>query len=336
MEAREYVKSLMADVGLEVREDAMGNIFGKWQGSDSSLGSILTGSHCDAIPLAGMYDGTLGVIGAIEALAALKRAGFQPKGSLEVMMFTSEEPTRFKLSCIGSRAMAAALEAETLDVKLDENGTSFMEAANSVGYGGSSHQAIIEATKVPKGAVDFFVELHIEQGPLLEKEGINIGVVTAIAAPAALEVQFFGDGGHAGAQLMPYSVPREARLGIDVRDIDGERRNFVVQSIIESAKSIADNRNVQQAIKDAADALKLSTKYMVSRAYHDSLFMARVAPTGMIFIPCRGGYSHRPDEFASEEDIRNGVGVLALTMAKLSGGQWLPEAAEEQQLKEEL
>ena len=74
MSARTYVKSLMTDVGLAVREDAVGNIFGRWEGSDAKLGSVLTGSHCDAIPLAGMYDGTLGVIGAIEALAALKRA----------------------------------------------------------------------------------------------------------------------------------------------------------------------------------------------------------------------------------------------------------------------
>ncbi len=79
---------------------------------------------------------------------------------------------------------------------------------------------------------------------------------------------------------------------------------------------------IQAAILEAASALRLSTKSMVSRAYHDSLFMARIAPTGMIFVPCRNGWSHRPDEFASEEDIGNGIKVLALTMAKLSGGSW--------------
>jgi ureidoglycolate amidohydrolase len=106
---------------------------------------------------------------------------------------------------------------------------------------------------------------------------------------------------------------------------------------VASLPTVTGMLQVQQAIRDAADSLNLSTKYMVSRAYHDSLFMARIAPTGMIFIPCRGGYSHRPDEFASEEDIKNGVGVLALTMAKLSGGQWTtPEAADQQQLREEL
>lgn len=115
----------------------------------------------------------------------------------------------------------------------------------------------------------------------------------------------------------------------------------MVQSILDSAASIAEKRKVkvtttlinqdppascddriQGAIAAAAKQLELSTKHMVSRAYHDSLFMARVAPTGMIFIPCREGWSHRPDEFASEKDIGNGVSVLALTMAELSEGSW--------------
>jgi len=126
-----------------------------------------------------------------------------------------------------------------------------------------------------------------------------------------------------------------------VRDIDGERRDNVVAAILDSADTIAKKRKVrmetqminqdppascddriQAAIAESAKELGLSTKKMVSRAYHDSLFMARIAPTGMIFIPCKGGYSHRPDEFSSEKDIGNGVGVLALTMAQLSEGTW--------------
>lgn len=383
MLARSYVKELMAAAGLTIREDAVGNIYGRFQGSDKTAGSVLTGSHCDAIPLAGMYDGTLGVIGGIEALGALKAAGFNPKRSLEVMMFTSEEPTRFALSCIGSRAMAGALTADLLKSKLDENGTAFLEAANAVGYGGASYDEVLQATLVPKGRYDYFVELHIEQGPELEEESIDIGIVTAIAAPAALKVEFRGDGGHAGAQLMPLrndvglagselalevekhtlatgsvdtvgttgvfeikpgavnSVPREASLGIDVRDIDGQRRDEVVRKIKASAEAIAKRRNVrydvtminqdppatcsstiQDSISEVAAELGLSTKRMVSRAYHDSLFMARVAPTGMIFIPCKKGWSHRPDEFSSVQAIQQGTQVLAMAMAKLAGGSW--------------
>ena len=98
---REYVKSLMSDAGLVIREDAMGNIFGRWVGSEPDLPAVGSGSHADAIPQSGLYDGCLGVIGPIEAIAALKRAGFKPKRSIEALMFTSEEPTRFGISCVG-------------------------------------------------------------------------------------------------------------------------------------------------------------------------------------------------------------------------------------------
>lgn len=364
----------------------MGNIFGRWEGSRKGAGAVLTGSHCDAIPLAGMYDGTLGVIGAIEAIRALQQAGFKPGRALEVMMFTSEEPTRFALSCSGSRAMAGVLTAEALEGKLDAQGLHFLQAANAVGYGAPTTQAMLDATRVAPGAVDYFVELHIEQGPLLEREGLDIGVVTAIAAPAALEVTFHGDGGHAGGQLMPdrndaglagaelalaverhvlgtgapdtvgttgtfvispgaiNSVPRDAHLAIDIRDTDGPRRDGVVAAVLRSAAEIAEKRKVRtthriinqdppatshpdvvKAVADSAAALGLSTKHMVSRAYHDSLFMARIAPTAMIFIPCRNGWSHRPDEFSSREAIANGVAVLALSMAQLSEGSWPQE-----------
>jgi hypothetical protein len=109
MRGREYVRRCAHDVGLAIREDAVGNIFARWEGAEPSLPAVGTGSHTDAIPNAGKYDGTVGVLGGFEALAALKRAGFQPRRSLEVVMFTSEEPTRFGLGCLGSRLMAGAL-----------------------------------------------------------------------------------------------------------------------------------------------------------------------------------------------------------------------------------
>lgn len=99
-----YIKQLMREAGLEVREDPVGNIFGRLAGSSTSAAAIMTGSHIDAIPHAGAYDGTLGVVGGIAALAALKRAGFVPCRPLDVLMFTSEEPTRFGLSCLGRYA----------------------------------------------------------------------------------------------------------------------------------------------------------------------------------------------------------------------------------------
>ncbi|KAG0602671.1 hypothetical protein M758_10G032000 [Ceratodon purpureus] len=377
--ARRYVKTLMSEAGLSVREDAIGNIFGRWEGSDPSLPAVGSGSHTDAIPYAGKYDGVLGVLGAIEAIRALQRVNFQPKRAIEAVMFTSEEPTRFGFGCLGSRAMAKSGEIfDILRASKDANNVSFVEAARSAGYGDVEEK--LESSGLGHEVYSAFVELHIEQGPLLEKEGIPIGVVTAIAAPASLKVGFKGDGGHAGALLMPdrndaglagaelalaveehvlasgsvdtvgttgvleihpgavNSVPREARLEIDVRDIDEARRDKVVARIRASAESIAKKRNVRitnfevvnqdppaksgekivEAAKQAAESLGLEYKLMISRAYHDSLFMARITPMGMIFVPCFKGYSHRPDEFASVEDMTKGVQVLALTLSQLS------------------
>ncbi|KAI5649386.1 hypothetical protein M9H77_35391 [Catharanthus roseus] len=376
--ARRYIKNLMAVAGLSVREDAVGNIFGRWSGYEPELPPVSTGSHTDAIPYSGKYDGVVGVLGAIEAIGVLKRSGFKPKRSLEVIMFTSEEPTRFGISCLGSRLMAGSKGlAEQLKKTVDSENVSFFDAARSAGYANVEE---LSTVSLEKGSYSAFVELHIEQGPILEEAATHIGIVTAIAAPASIKVDFEGNGGHAGAVLMPQrndaglaaaelalavekhvlasgsidtvgtvgilelhpgainSIPSRSHLEIDTRDIDEKRRNTVIEKIHQSALSIASGRKVKlsefrivnqdppaisdeliiKAAESASEVLKLSYKKMISRAYHDSLFMARVSPMGMIFIPCYKGYSHKPEEFASMDNIANGVKVLALTLAKLS------------------
>ncbi|EFH41671.1 hypothetical protein ARALYDRAFT_494642 [Arabidopsis lyrata subsp. lyrata] len=379
--ARRYVKNLMALAGLTVREDAVGNIFGKWDGSEPNLPAVATGSHIDAIPYSGKYDGVVGVLGAIEAINVLKRSGFKPKRSLEIILFTSEEPTRFGISCLGSRLLAGSKElAEALKTTVfDGQNVSFIEAARSAGYAEDKDDDL-SSVFLKKGSYFAFIELHIEQGPILEDEGLDIGVVTAIAAPASLKVEFEGSGGHAGAVLMPYSndaglaaaelalavekhvlesesidtvgtvgilelhpgainsIPSKSHLEIDTRDIDEARRNTVIKKIQESANAIAKKRKVKlsefkivnqdppalsdklviKKMAEAATELNLSHKMMISRAYHDSLFMARISPMGMIFIPCYKGYSHKPEEYSSPEDMANGVKVLSLALAKLS------------------
>ncbi|KAI5347933.1 hypothetical protein L3X38_000820 [Prunus dulcis] len=377
--ARRFIKNLMGLSGLSVREDAIGNIFGRWEGYNPDLSAVGTGSHIDAIPYSGKYDGVVGVLGAIEAINVLKRSGFKPKRSLEVILFTSEEPTRFGISCLGSRLMAGSKTlANALKTTVDGQNISFFDAAQSAGY--TKDEGDLSSVFLEKGSYSAFVELHIEQGPILEDEGISVGIVTAIAAPASIKVDFEGNGGHAGAVLMPNrndaglaaaelalaverhvlesgsidtvgtvgilelhpgainSIPSKSHLEIDTRDIDEERRNVVIEKIHQSAITIASKRGVNlsefkivnqdppalsdKSILDAMEAsskeLNLTHKFMISRAYHDSLFMARVSPMGMIFIPCYKGYSHKPEEYASSQDISNGVKVLALTLAKLS------------------
>lgn len=375
LRARQFLKGLCTKAGLNIRVDAIGNIFARWEGSEPNLPAVGTGSHIDAIPHSGRYDGTVGVFGGLEAIRALQAAGIKPRRSIELLMFTSEEPTRFGVGCIGSRALSGALAPEKLADLRDSDGQRLDDVRQEVGLGGP-----LADVRLDRSHYTAFVELHIEQGPILERENIPIGVVTAIAAPAALRVRIEGEGGHAGTVLMPdrkdamcaaaemvlaveaaakatgsndtvattgicrvhpgasNSIPSTVTLEIDVRDIELERRDRVVrvlQTVIAQRAAIrrvhaeVDLLNadppatmaeaVIAAAESASRDLGLRSKRMVSRAYHDSLFMAQVCPTGMIFIPCRGGVSHRPDEYASPEAIRTGVAVLARTLATLAG-----------------
>ncbi len=382
---RALIKDLCAKAGLTVREDPIGNTFARWEGLEPDLPSVGTGSHIDAIPHSGRFDGTVGVLGGLEAIRALKRAGFQPTRPIELLMFTSEEPTRFGIGCLGSRALCGTIAAGSLAALMDAEGRNFDEIRRAAGFRGE-----LSEVRLPEGYFDTFVELHIEQGPLLEREGIPIGIVTAIAAPSAMRVTWEGEGGHAGAVLMPgrrdalcaaaeavlaveaaaaaggspdtvattgvcrvhpgaiNSIPDRVTLEIDIRDIDLTARDRAVAAIRKSIDEIAARRRVNavvdplyadppaamagdvvEAIGAACAALGLASRPMISRAYHDSLFMARIAPTGMIFIPCKGGISHRPEESTEPVEIAHGVAVLALALARLAGaGEMDPDQAE--------
>jgi ureidoglycolate amidohydrolase len=376
LRAREYVKGLCRKEGLTIREDAVGNIFVLWEGKDAKLPAVATGSHIDAIPNAGRYDGVVGVLGAIEAIRAMKESGFQPERSIELIVFTAEEPTRFGIGCLGSRLLAGALSLEKAASLRDPEGKSLEELRGQAGFVGKDMKQVRFAPKTYAA----FVELHIEQGPLLEKENIPIGVVEKIAAPSTLRVQLTGVGGHAGAVLMPErhdallagaeialavehaalksgspdtvgttgvfriepgavnSVPCKAWLEIDLRDTQLSTRDAALEKIERAVAEICQRRGITFALErlnvdapaicdqglvgtvmESGKELGLKVKKMISRAYHDSLFMAQICPTTMIFIPCRGGVSHRPDEYSSPEQIKNGVAVLAFTLAKLAG-----------------
>jgi ureidoglycolate amidohydrolase len=167
--ARRYIKNLMGLSGLSVREDAVGNIFGRWDGYEPKLPAVATGSHIDAIPYSGKYDGVIGVLGAIEAINSLKRSGFKPRRSLEIILFTSEEPTRFGISCLGSRLLAGSeVLVKALKTTVDGQNRSFLDAARAAGY--AKDQDDLSSVFLRKGSYSAFVELHIEQGPILEEE----------------------------------------------------------------------------------------------------------------------------------------------------------------------
>jgi N-carbamoyl-L-amino-acid hydrolase len=375
LRGRAFVKNLYAKLSLTVREDAVGNLFARWQGNDPSLPAIATGSHIDAIPNAGRYDGVVGVLGALTAIEGLQQSGFQPRRSIELIVFTAEEPTRFGIGCLGSRLLAGVLSLEKAASLRDSAGSSLDFWRAKAGF----DKADLAQVGLRKGAYAGFIELHIEQGPLLEREGIPIGIVESIAAPSALRIELTGVGGHAGAVLMPdrhdallagaeialavekaatttgspdtvgttgvfriepgaiNSVPCRAWLEIDLRDTQLRTRDAALSEIERAVTAICEHRGIQHQIErlnvDAPATcdpvlvetvagicreLNLVGKKMISRAYHDSLFMAQICPTTMIFIPCRGGVSHRPDEYSSPEQIRDGVTVLAQTLARLA------------------
>jgi N-carbamoyl-L-amino-acid hydrolase len=374
MRARAYVKDLCVRAGLTLREDAIGNTFARWEGSDSSLTPIGTGSHIDAIPNAGLYDGCVGVLGGLEAIRVLKLLEYKPRRSIELVIFTSEEPTRFGIGCLGSRMMAGVLSPEKALALRDKEGNGLDELRTKAGFSGP-----LESVAQAKGRFHQFVELHIEQGPYLEQEGVDVGLVTHIAAPASLRILIEGEGGHAGGKLMPArkdalvaaaelvlaletaakstgaidtvgtvgvcevfpgavnSIPSRVKLETDIRDIDRARRDSVLDALRGKCTEAAARRGVNistelvnadppttsdeailDALEESAKAAGKSHKRMVARAYHDTSFVSCIAPVAMLFIPCRGGVSHRPDEYASPEWIGGGVHVLARTLAKLA------------------
>lgn len=372
--AREWFIQRCWEAGLEVDRDAVGNMFARWNGAEPDAPVVGTGSHIDAIPNAGKYDGVVGVLGGLEAIRALQRSGFQPKHSIELLLFTSEEPTRFGIGCLGSRLLSGALSPDAARTLVDKDGASLEEVRGKAGF-----VEPLEDVELDGDYYKAFVELHIEQGPLLEQQKIPLGIVTSIAAPASYKFCLKGVGGHAGAVLMPErrdamtaaadlivaiekaartsgaidtvatvgilnifpgavnSIPSQVKFTLDIRDTSLERRDAVMQVIEEARKGISAGRRVwiEQELVNADAPAQCATEItetlaqacakhgfasmpMVSRAYHDSLFMSRIAPVAMLFIPCRNGYSHRPDEYASPEDIERGVLVLAEALATLA------------------
>jgi ureidoglycolate amidohydrolase len=373
--ARAWLKERFLEAGLTIREDAVGNTYARWVGAKPDLPAVATGSHVDAIPHAGKYDGVVGVLGGLEAIRALQRSSFKPERSIELIMFTSEEPTRFGLGCLGSRLAAGVLDPDAAAALREGEGESLDSVRQRAGFTGQ-----LQSVRLAAGAYLAFVELHIEQGPILEQEGVSLGIVTRIAAPASFHITIEGEGGHAGGRLMAgrrdalcasaeiilaverlvlssgaidtvgtvgicrvhpgavNSIPSRVQLTLDLRDTDALRRDKVQHEIEAACAEIGARRAVKiewrtinadapaesspvilAALTAACEAERITFKRMISRAYHDSSFMSRIAPVAMLFIPCRDGVSHRPDEYSSPEEIDRGVRVLARTLASLAG-----------------
>lgn len=371
-DGRTWLAKRFEAAGLAVRIDASGNLIGRRAGQSPGSGTLTLGSHSDTVPDGGRFDGIAGVVAALEVARSLADAGIELEHDLEIVDFLAEEVSIFGVSCIGSRGMAGVRPPEWLDRQAD----GMTLAKGLVAAGGSV------TVDPPRQDIEAYLELHIEQGPVLEVEQRDIGIVTAIAGIARIEITVEGRADHAGTTpmgsrrdalvaasqlvlgierlatnmsrqpryfaatvgefaMLPNAanvVPAHVRLLIDIRSEQSEDLATFVAALEDlcgsvaagsetevSLKRISDASAVQMdaglgaALREAVDRLGGSHRPIASGAGHDAAFLARIAPAAMIFIPCLGGRSHSPDEFAKTEDITFGAAVLMETVRALDG-----------------
>lgn len=365
----DLVRGWMDDLGMDTRTDAVGNLFGSWRPGGVGGAPVMTGSHVDSVPHGGRYDGTAGVVTALAAVAALQRAGHAPTRPITVAVFTGEEASRFPVGLMGSTAVVRGLTGDELD-RTDEAGVRLRDALPDASN--------LDAARIGPGQVAAFLEVHIEQGRVLEDAGVPVGVVTGIAGPAFFRGHLQGAADHAGAT--PMSLRRDALAGaaefvlaaeriaretgpttvatvgwlrphpgagnvipglcefsLDLRDIDLAARDRAEAALRAALAEIADRRGLGWGLEEthrvdpvpvphhliaaleraAADA-GVPTMRLPSGAAHDAMVMAQVAPSAMLFVRCRDGRSHTPDEYASLEDLTAAADVLARALAALT------------------
>ncbi|MDX1555373.1 MAG: Zn-dependent hydrolase [Xanthomonadales bacterium] len=375
LDARQYIQGLMKQAGLDVRIDTAGNIIGRRAGS-RDLPPLMIGSHIDSVPGGGNYDGDVGVIGAIEVARVLNEGDVQLAHPLEVVVFADEEG-----GLTGSRGMIGDLTPAALEV-MSHSGLTVAEGIARIGGDpGRLGEAAREHCSLAG-----FVELHIEQGAILDDEDIDIGVVTGIVGIRWWDVTIDGIANHAGTTPMdkrrdpmlaaadfinavnrvirsepgaqvgtvgrikadpgaPNVIPDKVTLSLEIRDLDSGTMQKMFDNIRLEAREIAKRHltpiefreidvasppaptdpRVQDIIAQSAEALGLSHKHMPSGAGHDAQDLARITPTGMIFVPSVGGISHSPKEYTAPQDMANGANVLLHTVLALD--QSPPECA---------
>jgi allantoate deiminase len=316
--AADLVAGWMRAAGLSVGEDALGTVRGRFGGAARRL---LIGSHIDTVVDAGKYDGTLGVIAGILAAEHFARAKANLPFGLDVLAFGDEEGSRFPATLTSSSACAGVFERDAL-ASTDRAGVTLEQALRSYGKDPSG----ISAAAYSRSEAAGYVEVHIEQGPALEANSAALGVVTGIVGQARLRVTVTGEAGHAGT--MPMTLRRDAYAGaaemaLALENItrqhpqdgmaDRIARTRGLKIAIESFHEIETAHcapALQEALASSIAELGHTPIRLPSGAGHDAQVMARLCPSAMLFVRCRGGISHNPAEFASVSDM--GVAIAAL------------------------
>jgi len=367
---REYITGLMEAAGLEVRIDTAGNLIGRREGTQD-LPVIMFGSHIDSVPGGGNYDGDVGVMGAIEVAQVFNENGVVTRHPLEVVVFVDEEG-----GLVGSRAMIGELSGTALGV-LSHSGLTIDEGIRILG----GDPGRLEESRRQPGEIAAFIELHIEQGAVLDDGDIDIGVVEGIVGIQWWDVTIEGTANHAGTTPMdkrqdallaaaalvqainrvitsgpgtqvgtvgriraepgaPNVIPGKVVMSLEIRDLSADKIRVLYERILVEARNIGKqyqtpisfqhldvdavpaptDERLRKIIAGAAESLGLSYIVMPSGAGHDAQDMARIAPTGMIFVPSLGGVSHAPREFTHPQDMANGADVLLRTVLGLDEG----------------
>jgi len=367
---RDLLVRWMREAGLTVTVDQMGNIFGRRPGGDGRS-PVLMGSHADSVPTGGKYDGQLGVLCALETIRSLNDRKIETRHPVAMAIFTNEEGARFQPAMIGSGVMAGKIPLEDAYNARDRDGLRLGDELERIGYLGPE-------PCLPR-PLRAYLELHIEQGPILEEEHLPVGVVEGIVAIAWSRLTLTGVQDHAGptpmrirhdalvaaaeiirgvreiprkiggdmvstvgrldvAPNIPNAIPGRVSMSIDLRAPDEHHitrgLGLVDRLVKEAARAegvtyelehywrVPRTRfalEVVDAIEAAVRSLGCGHRRILSGAGHDAQYMAAICPTGMIFVPSRGGRSHCEEEFTPMDDIEHGANTLLLAASTLAG-----------------
>ncbi|MFK4505886.1 allantoate amidohydrolase [Bradyrhizobium daqingense] len=363
--AADLILSWMREAGMSAHLDAIGNVCGRYEGEQPGAPCVMLGSHYDTVRDAGKWDGPLGVITAIACVADLNRRGKRLPFAIEVVGFADEEGVRFASTLLGSRAVAGTFDESVLNTR-DRDGVSMRDALIAFGLD-PDH---IGAAARTRRELLAYLELHIEQGPVLEAQNLPVGVVTAIAGATRLAARLTGMAGHAGTVPMALRhdaltgaaecigaieafcradanglvgtvgyihatpgatnvIPGEVSFTIDMRAPTDMHRKRAVAEIVRQIEAIAGRRQLMLQLdvthenRTAPCATWLKDQFaqaiaaegfaafeLPSGAGHDGMAMIDIADVGMIFVRCRGGVSHHPDEHVELADADAGARVL--------------------------
>jgi N-carbamoyl-L-amino-acid hydrolase len=329
---RDLVRSWMVDLGLRVQVDGIGNMIATWECASGD--PVMTGSHIDTVRTGGRYDGNYGVIAGLEVIETLMTAGLTPSRPMSVAVFTNEEGARFQPDMLGSLVYVGGLGVEeALDTRAID-GARLGDELTRIGYDG--------AFPVPGPAPYAFVELHIEQGPLLEAEGFTIGAVDGVQGISWQELTITGQSNHAGTTPMslrhdPAYVAgaitvflRElatemggnqvCTVGITdfLRDLSEREGVGIDARRLARFEPVIFDPEVVRLVESIALEHGHTVKRMPSGAGHDAQMLARVCPAAMIFVPSHRGISHNAAEHTDDVDLVAGANVLLDTMWSLT------------------